>query len=50
YFEDTTTYISGNTYLTIGFIVSAYNALLDILKKFIKEKNTISTIKNTAQF
>ncbi|CAG8803304.1 23839_t:CDS:1, partial [Dentiscutata erythropus] len=45
-----TTYISGSTYSTIGFIVPAYNALLDILENFIKEKSTIPTIKNAAQF
>ncbi|CAG8554639.1 66_t:CDS:2, partial [Dentiscutata erythropus] len=50
YFEDATTYISGSTYSTIGLIVPAYNALLDILEKFIEEKSTVSTIKNAAQF
>ncbi|CAG8766987.1 14001_t:CDS:2, partial [Racocetra persica] len=50
YFEDATTYISRSTYSTIGFIVPAYNTLLDILENFIVEKSTILTIKNTAQF
>ncbi|CAG8792433.1 25448_t:CDS:2, partial [Dentiscutata erythropus] len=48
--RDATTYISGSTYSTIGLIVPAYNALLDILEKFVKEKSTVSIIKNTAQF
>ncbi|CAG8817837.1 27967_t:CDS:2, partial [Dentiscutata erythropus] len=40
----------GSTYSTIGFIVLAYNALFDILEKFIKKKSTIPIIKNAAKF